>query len=184
MYEVEVKVRADHESVRSTLERLDARRRGTVEQTDVYFDAPHRNFAETDEALRLRREVEGEESRTVLTYKGSRVDEESKTREEIEMPIDDVSDAKAILEALGFEPAATVAKTRDRWTLEGYEVALDDVDGLGQYLEVEAEAEEDEIELVRDGAIQVLRSLDLDPDAQIRTSYLGLLLADEGSKNS
>ena len=184
MYEVEVKVRADHESVRSTLEARDARRLGTVEQTDVYFDAPHRNFAETDEALRLRREVEDEKSRTVLTYKGSRVDGESKTREEIETPIEDVSDVKAILEALGFEPAATVTKTRERWMLEGYEVALDDVEGLDQFLEVEAEATADEIERVRDGAIEVLRSLDLDPDAQIRTSYLGLLLADEGSAHS
>lgn len=68
MYEVEVKVRADHEVVREALERLDAERRDTVVQRDVYYDAPHRDFAETDEALRIRRvENAGAESSAVLT---------------------------------------------------------------------------------------------------------------------
>lgn len=180
MYEVEVKVRADHEVVREALERLDAERRDTVMQRDVYYDAPHRDFAETDEALRIRRvENAGAESSAVLTYKGPLVESESKTREEIETPIHAVADVEAILSALGFEPAATVEKERERWRVDGYTVTLDDVVGLGQFVEVEAETErETDVERVREGAYAVLRSLDLDPDEQIRTSYLGLLLAD------
>jgi len=57
MYEVEIKVSADTDAVRKRLraagaERVDARR-----QRDAYYDAPHRDFAETDEALRVRRET-------------------------------------------------------------------------------------------------------------------------------
>ena len=61
MYEVEVKVAADHAAVRERLPD-EAEALGTVEQVDTYFDAPHRDFAATDEALRLRRErrVDGE----------------------------------------------------------------------------------------------------------------------------
>ncbi|MFW6002949.1 MAG: class IV adenylate cyclase [Halanaeroarchaeum sp.] len=180
MYEVEVKVRGDHDTVRDALERQDATRVGTVEQSDVYYDAPHRDFAETDEALRLRRELNASrESATVLTYKGPLVEDESKTREEIEAPIAEPPAFEAILKALGFEPAATVEKTRERWEMDDFVVSLDDVTGLGTFVEVEAEAEREAVPSVRAGAYEVLRRLDLDPEAQIRTSYLGLLLEAE-----
>lgn len=177
MYEVEVKVRAAHDPVRSALEGLGATRIGTVEQSDVYYDAPHRDFAETDEALRLRREVDAAgESTQILAYKGPLVESASKTREEILAPLDDAAAIESILEALGFEPAATVEKTRERWQYEDYVVSLDDVTGLDEFVEVEAQTDQENIATVREGAIEVLRRLDLDPDSQIRTSYLGLLL--------
>ena len=176
-----MKVRADHDDVRPTLEARGADRIGTVEQVDTYYDAPHRDFADTDEALRIRREAtHGEETATVVTYKGPLLEAESKTREEIETPIHSVEDVDAILSALGFEPAAEVTKRRERWRLDSYLVTLDDVAGLGEFVEVEAEtAAEAAIESVREGAYDLLRSLDLDPEEQIRTSYLGLLLADD-----
>ena len=184
MYEVEVKVRADHETVRAALQERDARRIGTVAQSDVYYDAPHRNFAETDEALRIRREVSPDDSETVLTYKGPLVEDESKTREEIETPLVSRDDFETILDALGFEPAATVEKERERWHLDGYVVSLDRVNSLGQFVEVEAEAAEDAIESTREGGYAVLQSLGLDPESQIRTSYLGLLLARDGQQEA
>jgi len=55
MYEVEVKVPADLDAVRERLADAGAGRVATVAQADTYFDAPHREFAETDEALRVRR---------------------------------------------------------------------------------------------------------------------------------
>jgi adenylate cyclase class 2 len=77
MYEVEVKVEADHERVRERLGELEADRVGSVEQVDTYYDAPHRDFAETDEALRLRREIDRDsgETTTKVTYKGPIVEE-------------------------------------------------------------------------------------------------------------
>jgi adenylate cyclase class 2 len=184
MYEVELKVRADHGPVRSRLDDLGAEAHPAVHQEDTYYDAPHRNFAATDEALRLRREsVRGGESRTYLTYKGPLVDEASKTRREAETAVVDGSAAAEILSALGFEPAATVEKERRRYALEGYTVTLDAVDGLGEFVEVETEIEErteagseDGIDAARTGAAAVLQDLGLDPAAGIRTSYLGMLL--------
>ncbi|MFB6134097.1 MAG: class IV adenylate cyclase [Halanaeroarchaeum sp.] len=177
MYEVEVKVSADHDRVRSVLEREGAESLGRLEQIDVYFDAPHRDFAATDEALRIRRETGSDgEAAAFVTYKGPRVDAESKTREEIETPIASIEDVRAILTALGFDPVAEVEKVRERFRLEEYTVTLDDVAGLGEFVEVEAEATREDIESVREGAYAVVERLDLDPDDQIRTSYLGLLL--------
>ena len=185
VYEVELKLRADHDAVRPALDDAGATLDRRVRQVDTYYDAPHRDFAETDEALRLREETRdpsgqagaGGEPTTRLTYKGPLVEAASKTREEHETTVADGDEATGILTGLGFEPAAVVEKHRTFFTVDGYTVSLDRVDGLGEFVEVEAEAaESDEVAAVREGAVDVLRDLGLDPDDQIRTSYLGLLL--------
>jgi adenylate cyclase class 2 len=205
MYEVEVKVRADHGAVRDALADRGADRLDAVVQEDTYYDAPHRDFAETDEALRIRRERRLDANRatdhsgasgdgrasghdgpshewtTRLTYKGPLLEAESKSREEHETAVADGETAAAIFDGLGFEPAATVRKEREHYDLGEYVVTLDDVEGLGQFVEVETETEDADIAAARDGARSLLDSLGLDPDEQIRTSYLGLLLAGDGA---
>lgn len=219
MYEVEIKVPADVDAVRDRLrtagaERVDARR-----QRDVYYDAPHRDFAETDEALRVRREtplpdgigsvetpddspddslddslddspddsLEGigtvdtseDDAPTKLTYKGPLLDEGSKTRAEHETGVDDPEAVAGVLSGLGFDPAATVEKRREFWSHDGFTVTLDAVTGLGEFVEIErAVDDEADIEATRDDALEALDRLGLDGSTQIRTSYLGLLLAD------
>ena len=174
MYEVELKVATDHEAVRERLEALGADRVRHVVQTDTYYDAPHRDFAETDEAVRVRREREDESETVKLTYKGPLVEAESKTRREHETVVEDPDAVDGILQGVGFSPAFTVEKARTFYHIDGYTVTLDDVTDLGEFVEVETEAEA--VEPAREGAIEVLRRLGLDPDEQIRTSYLGLLL--------
>lgn len=182
MYEVEVKVRADHERVRERLRELGVESTGTVTQVDTYFDAPHRAFDDTDEALRIRRESEGDETDARLTYKGPLLEAESKTREEVEAAIANGDDVRAILEALGFSPAATVRKQRERFQHDGFTITLDHVDDVGEFVEVETHAEtEDAVPAHRENALALLERLGLDPDEQIRTSYLGLLLDDDNS---
>jgi adenylate cyclase class 2 len=180
MYEVELKVPADHEAVRERLAALDAERVGAVEQVDTYYDAPHRSFADTDEALRVRAEhPEDGEPVHELTYKGPKVEEASKTREEHESTVGDPDAVDAALRAMGFEPAATVEKHRERYAVGDVTVTLDDVEGVGTYVEVERAATEAAIDAAREDAVAVLRDLGLDPDEQVRTSYLGLALGDE-----
>jgi adenylate cyclase class 2 len=200
MYEVELKVRADHGPVRRRLSALDAEPLGTVEQADTYYGHPVRDFAETDEALRIRRETcggdgqgeagadadghgetgadvdgaSGADVRTLVTYKGPLVEDESKTREELETGVEDGETMAAVLAELGFEAVETVEKTRERYRVDGYTVTLDTVEELGEFLEVETQAET--VEPAREGAVELLRGLELDPAEQVRTSYLGLLL--------
>lgn len=182
MYEVELKVRTDHEGLRERLDELGAAFLGAVEQADTYYDAPHRDFAQTDEALRVRRETVDEEESAVITYKGAKIDADSKTREEIETGVEAGDDAAAIFESVGFEPVATVYKERDRYRIGEYTVTLDTVEGAGSFVEVETEA--DDIDAAREGAADLMRDLGLDPDEQIRTSYLGLLLGNENDKTA
>jgi len=202
-----VKVRADHDEVRDRLADIDATRVRRVRQVDTYYDAPHRDFAETDEALRIRRETvadgtngsDGErrvdddgvdaaahgspDTETRITYKGPLVETESKTREEFETAVADGDAAESILGGLGFSPAATVEKDREFFSVDGYTVTLDDVARVGEFVEVEREVAEAGIETAREGAHAVLRELGFDPDEQIRTSYLGLLLRSQDLPN-
>lgn len=191
MYEVEIKVPADLDATRERLraagaERVDARR-----QRDTYYDAPHREFAETDEALRIRREtpLEGgvssaardRDAAATVTYKGPLIEDASKTRAEHETGVDDGEALASVLAGLGFEPAATVEKRREFWSYDGFTVTLDAVTGLDEYVEIERAVEDErEVDAAREAAIEALDRLGLDADEQVRTSYLGLLLAADG----
>ena len=191
MYEVEIKVPADLDATRERLREAGAERVAAVRQRDTYYDAPHREFAETDEALRIRRETpltDGDESpsgsdpdaATAVTYKGPLLEEASKTRAEHETGVDDGEALAAVLSGLGFEPAATVEKRREFWAYDGFTVTLDAVSGLDEYVEIERGVEsEGEVDATREAAVAALDRLDLDAADQVRTSYLGLLLAGE-----
>lgn len=195
MYEVEVKVRADHAEVQAALEGIGSTSGGVVAQVDTYYDPPHRDFAQTDEALRLRQEQRITEERGdpaeiiesaipedgagQLTYKGPLVEAASKTREEVESPVGTVVAVASILDHLGFGVAGTVRKLRRRYEVGEYDVTLDTVVGLGSFVEVEAQAHESDIEEVRDGARELLETLGLDPTTHVRTSYLELVLEEE-----
>jgi adenylate cyclase class 2 len=185
MYEVEVKFRADHDAARPEVAAR-GRHVGTVTQRDSYYDAPHRSFAETDEALRVREETEetgstdaeGDGPVTRLTYKGPLVDEVSKSRREHETAVADGEAMAAALEALGFQPAAVVEKRRERYAVDGLTVVLDEVTGVGQFLEIETESEA--LEAAREDVFELARELGFDPESGIRESYLGMVLAADG----
>jgi len=172
MYEVELKLRASHDAVRERLDALGAERTGTVSQVDTYYDAPHRDFADAVE-IEVR-EGAGDALGDPVTEGVGVAD--SFPREEIETGVEDHDRFDDILAALGFSPAAEVTKDRERYALDDYVVTLDTVAGLGEFVEIERDAPEDAVESTRQGAVSHLRSLGLDPDDQIRTSYLGLLL--------
>ncbi len=190
MYEVEMKLRAEHDRVRERLTAMDADHIGGVTQVDTYYDAPDRDFAATDEAFRVRRETDhgedadvaadtGDDGRVLLTYKGPLVDDTSKTREEAETRVADETELRAILAGLGYEPAATVHKNRDRYEVSGCRVTLDRVDEVGEFVEVEHHdpVAETDIERAREAVTDLLVELGLDPGESIQTSYLGLVLA-------
>ncbi len=187
MYEVEIKVPAAVGTVRERLvaEGTNAERRDARRQRDVYYDAPHRSFAETDEALRLRHETPlsdgiGSEptggTEAVMTYKGPLIDDASKTREEHETGVTDADAAAGVLDGLGFTPAATVSKEREFWALDGVTVTLDVVEEVGEFVEVElAVPDVGDVDEARGRAVATLDRIGLDADDQVRTSYLGLL---------
>jgi adenylate cyclase class 2 len=172
MIEVEVKVRADHEKIRPILKKIGAAKSKVETQSDTYFAAPHRDFAKTDEALRIRLE----DGKSVLTYKGPKLDGVSKTREELETPVDEVIFTR-ILHALGFSEAGKVRKNREFFKAGEITVSLDAVEGLGEFLEVEIMAEsEKDLETSRHKLFNFLKQVGFEEKDSIRTSYLEMVL--------
>ncbi len=147
-------------------------------EEDHYFNAPDRNFAQTDEALRLRRIGEA----NFLTYKGPKRDTLTKTRTEIEVPLAcgdaAAQDMQRVLVALGYKPVAVVRKQRRIYRLErdGWpmEITLDEVESLGHFVEIEVRTSEERFELARDALVRLAESLDLNQSE--RRSYLQMLL--------
>lgn len=179
-YEVEQKYRVtDHSDVRRAAAELGATFVETAQQVDAYYAHPSRDFAATDEALRIRRVNE----KNIITYKGPKIDVTTKTRREIELDIaqgeQGAVQANQLLESLSFRLGATVTKERKFFRLQrdGYaiELALDEVEGLGSFVELEVVADCDaEIEPAQRAIAAVAAELGL-KDIE-RRSYLELLL--------
>lgn len=170
MIEIEVKARASHSLIREKLAAMGAKPEGIQKHLDTYYNSPVRDFSNTDEALRIR-SVNG---RSVLTYKGKKLDSISKTRPEFETEVDGNS-ARSILLALGFFESGVVRKKRDIFSCQGMTIALDSVEGLGEFVEVEKQAETN-IEEHRDQIFGFLDALGIRKEDSIRTSYLEMVL--------
>ena len=170
MLEIEVKAYADDlRKVESKLRDIGAQFIEEIQQIDTYYNHPCRNFAETDEALRIRRSG----TKYYLTYKGKKVDPESKTRKEIEVEIEDAHKTAELLVSLGFNPVADVKKVRKVYKLDTFTVCLDNVVNVGTFVEVETCGEH--VEELRNSALSILNALNL-KDYE-RKSYLELLLS-------
>src|SRR5688500_16788054 len=145
MIEVELKYRLDDpESLLSALIARGAEPGAATVERDVYCNHPSRDFAETDEALRLR----WDGSEAVLTYKGKTLDQVSKSREELELELAGepaLDTARRILTLLGFVEVRDVEKRRTKFPIvhQGSPVlvTIDEVAGLGLFAELEAVTE-------------------------------------------
>ncbi len=167
----------------------------TVAQEDIYLGHYARDFGSTDEALRVRsertlpssdgplppfpRQAHRRGWSTWLTYKGPKLDARSKARVEVE-----VSTGPTVTQALlaaGFTTVARVRKIRQSWrggtgpqpTLE---VAIDEVVGLGLFVELEQRTTVDDLEQTVDRLLQEGAELLGAGVGTERRSYLELLL--------
>ncbi len=169
---------ADLQAVRSSLAELGVQWHEPIHQTDHYFNHPARDFARTDEALRIRQVGE----QNFVTYKGPKIDAATKTRRELELPLPGGIDASRqyseLLIALGFVPVATVEKTRQpgslSWSGHSVEVALDKVQDLGPFLELELTADDGSLDAAKAALASLSERLHLGESE--RRSYLELIL--------
>lgn len=147
-----------------------------VNQRDHYFNHPSRDFSETDEALRIR-----EESQTIhLTYKGPKIDSETKTRKEIEINLGNAQKMAKVLELLGFIRTLIITKERKIYRFDEILFCLDNVESLGYFLEVEMLiGDKKQLSATKQKLFQVLEKVDIDYKTTIRKSYLELLLEKE-----
>lgn len=170
MIEIEVKVKANLRAVEKRLTEEGANLVSEERHIDTYYNAPHRNFSETDEALRLR--STGREN--MLTYKGPRFGTASKSRREITLSVA-LEPTEELLSSLGFSQFGQVAKSRRNYELGGLSVSLDDVENLGTFIEIEALAEGKDFQFHEKRVMELLERLGFSQGEIIRDSYLELI---------
>lgn len=176
MIEVEVKAKINSfEEMENKLDKIGAIRSKKEFQEDIYFNSPIVDFAKTDEALRIRTTREDENENIFITYKGPKIDQNSKTRKEIEMGIDDAEKCSGIFEEIGFVKVRTVRKNRQYYEYENFEISLDDVEGLDPYMEIEIGLNDGEDYSQAQNKIFELFEILGITDGFERTSYLELL---------
>ncbi len=179
--EVEQKYRTpDPHTLLTAITALGAIAQQSITQVDTYYAHPARDFAATDEALRIRHVGET----NYITYKGPKLDATTKTRREIELPLAagqlSATQWDELLAALSFRRVAEVSKLRQVFHLqrEGQtiEIAVDQVQGVGEFIELEVVvAEESEIAAAQQKIASLASELQL--AGAERRGYLEMLLA-------
>jgi len=183
--DIEIEIQVKIENSKPLLEFLKKRAKFQKEkhQIDEYFSPAHRNFLETrpvKEWLRLRN-ADGNYS---LNYKNWHFDKNGKSHycDEYESKIDDFNKTKKIFSALNFKSIVTVDKLRKIWEYRNYEISVDSVKKLGDFVEIEYIGRDDKVnpEEITGKMIKFLKDLKV---GKIERNYAGypfmLLFSDE-----
>lgn len=162
---------------------------GVVEETDVYYNHPSRNFVQTDEALRIRHRVIDGKSQLRITYKGPKLDAITKTRKELELPLSSLGSEESealkqkwneLLLLLGFDNYGSVHKIRKKmrffWEGQEAELSLDHLPAInGYFAEIELIAQsESDLDSTRSKLLQIAELLKL--NNIVKKSYLNLVM--------
>ena len=194
LFEVEIKIKIkDKKNFFDDLIKLGAIHDINLIHTDIYYNMPKdlRNFAQTDEALRIRKSLEFKEmdgTREIpketsdITYKGPKLDKETKSRVEYLCKIADFEVMDKILITLGFKKIIQLEKNRETFLLnyknKEIGIVFDTIQHLeGFYAEFELiVANYSDIEESKKIIFDVMNKLGYEKKDSITDSYLELVL--------
>jgi len=136
--EIEIQVQIENLDRLKTFLQENANYVSESHQIDKYYSPRHRNFIKVRpirEWLRLR----NSSGKYSVNYKNWYYDKSGRSQycDEYESPIQDVKQLEKIFLALDIKPIVTVDKVRKIWTYKDYEIALDCIKGLGDFVEIE-----------------------------------------------
>ncbi|MFJ8140668.1 class IV adenylate cyclase [Streptomyces sp. NPDC096013] len=184
MIEAELKARVH--APEAVMRQLDSRATARVEvYQDTYYDRPDGSLDKADEELRVRTVHGVDSTRTVLTFKGATVDEDSGSKPEMETAVEDADAIHAILRGLGHVVQIAFEKrcrnydfqARGRQLLATL-VRVPEIDGT--FLEVETIVDEDEVTAALDDIRAVLADLGIGPEDLTRDTYTDAVAAQRG----
>ena len=129
------------DSVISVLLSMGFREEERVVEQDIYLDHPLLNLKGGDKALRFRVKAPLRGAKGVqafLTFKGPRVSEPGSFKRRVEINAAVSPEVLQVLKELGFKESIKVVKERIYFKNNRATVTVDDVEGLGCFIEVEA----------------------------------------------
>jgi len=156
-------------------------KRDTI-QKDTYYIPPHRNFLRDkpiSEWLRIR---ETKDKFTVNYKKWHNAGGKCETNscDELETGINNVSILKQIFSNLNFKDIIIVEKLRNTWHYKNVEIAVDKINELGFFIEVEAKGNFKDIDEAKVHLFEVIKELNAKTGPQDFKGYPHRLLERSG----
>ena len=175
MNDVEIEITVNIEHTKPLIEFLEKNTEFKSEkhQIDEYFSPAHRGFLDirpVKEWLRLR-DADGEYS---INYKNWHYNKDGKSYhcDEYETKVEDLSQIKKILNVLNFKPLVKVDKIRKTWLYKDYEIDMDSVKKLGDFVEIEYIGKDKNVDpkKITEEMIDFLKNLGC---GKIKSNYVG-----------
>jgi adenylate cyclase class 2 len=142
-------------------------------QVDEYFSPSHKNFIETrpiKEWFRLR----DSDGKYFITYKNYHYDKNGKSThcDEYETSVGDMGKLKKMWDALNFKSLVIVDKIRKTWVYKNYEISIDSVKSLGDFVEIEYIGRNGKLDpkKVTNGMMSFLKNIGC---GEIKRNYVG-----------
>lgn len=184
MIEAELKARVH--APETVLRLLDERAKGRAEvYRDTYYDDSAGGLEARDEELRVRTVHGTDETRTVLTFKGAKVDDASGSKPEHETRVSDPEAVHAVLRGLGYVPVIAFEKRCRNYDFEANGrtmlatlVRVPEIDGT--FIELETIVDEAEVTAALDDVRSVLAALGIGPEDLTTELYTDAVRARRG----
>jgi adenylate cyclase class 2 len=172
--EIEAKFKVSKEQAGFLKSQLVKYHQGSRHEVNEFYDKKSK-LKNADQVLRIRtfKETGGAAvvgllaNKAVVTFKGKTIRSKLKVRPEIEYEAIDPNSVRKVFEALGYEKSFSFEKRRDSHLFRNCVVEIDEVPGLGFFIEIEGKTVT-EIEIVRN-------KLGLDDLKCIKDGYPSLL---------
>ena len=172
--EIEIQVQVENAKPFISFLKKSAKEVFSARQIDEYFIPKHRDFLASkpvSEWLRLR----CMDNSYSINYKYWHYDKNGKSSnycDEYETKVESIDSLKMILQSLDFKPIVKVDKKRTSYLFENYEISIDSVAELGDFIEIEYKGKSggDKAKEITDEMIQFLKSFNV---GKIYKNYVG-----------
>jgi adenylate cyclase class 2 len=167
-YEIEVKAKIKNlDNIISKLEEIGCVLNQPVAQDDCVYNKKGispKNHSHGTPVLRIREQV----GKITFTLKKNRNNELDCIEKEVN--VSDKNKLEEIIKLLDFEKTVEVHKKRRRGEYNDYEICLDEVDGLGSFIEVEKMTDENG-EKIQNELFDFLQTLGISKEDQVFNGY-------------
>ena len=171
--EIEIQVQIEKNKKLRAFLKKEAEFIGEFRQIDQYYSPKHRDFTKVrpiKEWLRLR-DSSGKYS---INYKNWYYNKNGRSEycDEYESPVESLKQLENIFKAIDIKPVTIVDKVRKIYLYKNYEIAIDSIKGLGDFVEVEYKgkpSKESPLEITK-GMVEFLKKLDC---GKISRNYVG-----------
>ena len=176
--EIEVKAKVTNkEALLSSLVKLGCTFTDPISQDDMVYGEKTgtlKEFLSNDVFLRIRIRGDG---KIILTAKQpTKKSAEHLVKIEHEVEVSSHLEARAILKMMGYSPMVRVKKIRRIAHFHEYEICIDEIEGLGAFIEIEVIGESENADTIQAEMGTFLESLGIATESQVKKGYDILML--------